>query len=628
VLLLIVIPVIALFSISAFALGRSVRKAILAMKQQSGMPFVPGAATFSDFVTITGFGLTIAGIVMGWYTVKLQNEKSAIEMKLKTLADDNSNTAQQLQRMRANTSQDFAHDVDLHLESPVRGTELLQSTMPELYWRYTKHSQGVDYIVEVVKLVHRTSSWKMVKVASSCQFSDYPICRFHATNPNGQFSYIPGPSGAPMELTEDTQGEYLWRVIPITSSSKDGDIELTRISDWSEFTRFSVYWDGNERNVIGSPHRTDNTPANKANVNYRIWKTKTVLVGTTYSDNVHFSTMFNGQPRGHDIDIAKLLIEGCIRATGPSSILFDPDRCKDAAESYHSVSTELQDAKDRSNPYHFGSTESQDAKDGSKSTLHMQIIPYQNVDLGLRALERREIDMFIGSLTRAIERQNDRVTFTDGYYSFKTKLYVPSYQYEETLSDWIMTPHTVGVIGNSTNHWLASAMAADPALSGRVSVVAFQSFGDLKMAFERREIGSVVIDSVLGDELEGARALDLDDTQAWKSFHDRLGTNKEEFAIAVARDSAVMRPSALQKMLSAVWRVLDPAYGLDDRNDESFYKALQEALRSTSVQDEFFDLRKSNHVPLGELAIDDSVGPKETQCMNQVNAGTAVECRP
>jgi hypothetical protein len=224
--------------------------------------------------------------------------------------------------------------------------------------------------------------------------------------------------------------------------------------------------------------------------------------------------------------------------------------------------------------------------------LHVRVRPFQSVNAGLAALARKEIDVFIGSVTKAVERENDKVLFTDGYYPFASALYVHSIRERERFSQWTKVPRLLGVIQDSTNHWLASALASDSEFETKLSVVTFPSYSTLKEAFERQQVDGVLVDSVLGEDMPDAVEVDgLDKTEAWKEYHERIGYKEEEFAIAVASDPHHEKEGAWYQLFNRMRKL----FGAEQPEDnDSLYDPLQDALRSPSIHKLLPELRKRN----------------------------------
>lgn len=528
---------------------------------------------FSDWVSFAGFGLTIVGVAISWYTVTLQNEKATLEAMIKDLTDQAGTVQQQIQTA-ARKPEDFATDVDIHLTAPIRDIGIIGARV-NFEWNYTKHNDHLSYVIE---LLREDRPWlpanDSVLEPDKCDFSQYRSCRFYATAPTSQHSQLP------LAKLPGGDGEYLWRVVPVKAKSPSlilpGD-EDNLVSEWSEYGSFSFY----------------------PSLMSRMTHTGRVILGTTYSDNVHFSSIdASGNHRGHDVDLLRILVEGCLAIVSTESITFDDNRCTKTTAAYL-------DSEDK-DPGEFILALRQ-----SSPSLTVEIKAFPTVSEGLEAVSRKEVDAFVGSLTKAKERENDAVVFTDGYYDFVTELYAHSVQPGETLTDWLTVDRRMGVIDNSTNHWLATLLTAEEPFQNKLSVVAFASFPALQSAFERRQVDGILIDDVLCQDLISPDACTkhkfesqdiwpvsgLNRTEAWASYYKRLGYDydKEQFAIAVATDKAQAPPSRL-RALDTLFNTTLVRFG-GDAPQTGLYEPLQLALHSPQLVSIRSLLRTSNRLP-------------------------------
>lgn len=512
-------------------------------------------AKFSDFVTFTGFGLTVAGVFLSWYTVNLQTRKTALEAQIKDLSEHNAAQQQKLREASNREQQEFAHDVDLHLEFPTNNVSVIKEPFPDLQWRYSKHTDRINYLIELVK-VESANLEESHEITDSCDFEQYRSCLFYATDPNAQQTEV----SVSLSLTKPLEGSFLWRVVPAKSppSSAHGTT-VDMISEWSEFASFSVY----------------------STLFQRI-KHRTVLVGTTFADNEHFSTVDSqGKPSGHDIDLIKLLVEGCIVIIPDKKELrYEPLLCDAAAAAYRQHKA-------------WEHTES--------GSLHVAIKPFPSLDAGLAALTRKEIDVFIGSVTKAVERENETILFTDGYCRFQSSLYAHTVKGEDDLEQWAKANRKIGVIQNTTNHWLATALISDDLFQTKLSIVAFPSFASLKSAFEKHTVDAVLIDSILGELHKWKRLRGLERTAAWTRYYDRIGFDAEQFAIAVADDGHRSKETTSRRIAGYLRKL----FSLPDKSadSDSLYSPIERALQSVAIQQTLPALRQQNHLPVADLQV-------------------------
>jgi hypothetical protein len=224
---------------------------------------------------------------------------------------------------------------------------------------------------------------------------------------------------------------------------------------------------------------------------------------------------------------------------------------------------------------------------------------FPTVEAGLAAVRRKEVDVFIGAVTKAAEREKEGLRFTDGYYTFRSALYAHDRQ---SLEDWAQIPRSIGVIANSTNHWLATALSGEASFGSNLTITAFPSYWALKNSFEDREIDGLLIDSVLGNELLQTKDVGsatshykltgLEQTSAWQEYYKRLGYESEEFAIAIASEH---RPgSAWRSFIKGFFYL--PADEENVSGSQDLYNPLEAALESPEIQFILPALRQVNCV--------------------------------
>jgi ABC-type amino acid transport substrate-binding protein len=567
---------------------------------------------FSEWVSFAGFGLTIVGVSISWYTISQQNQKAVLETRIKELTDQVSATQQRLQ-FASHEHDNFAPDVDIHLTAPIRDSSLVGSRIT-FEWVFAQHTAMLSYLIELLKVdsdPHLPLRPRTGEESSHCDFSRYRSCMFYASASNSERSELL------LTNIPESEGHYLWRVVPAKKrsvSTRAEDAENV-VSDWSEYGSFSYH-----RSLLN-----------------RVTATKNVLVGTTYSDNVNFSSLDpNGEHVGHDVDLVQLLVEGCL-LINRDVVTFHDAGCQDAVADYKSfvdncrreassVGTTRRTNVDRGSCREANEQyeNKQRLRRGEPGRLTVRFKPFPTVGAGLEALSRKEIDLFIGSLTKAQDRENDAVVLTDGYYPFRSKLCAHTVQEAANLKKWLASPRRIGVINNSTNHWFATLLSAETGFENKISVVAFDSFPLLQSAFEEREVDAVLVDGVLLPELlepdqsavqTNSQAKNhtltnqdvwvikgLEDTSASKSYHARLGSEGEEFSIAVATDREKTDKSFFRP-------VKDLAFNFDlvrlenPDTQMSLYEPLQLALHSYQVVSIRSVLREANNLPPPDTAI-------------------------
>lgn len=494
----------------------------------------------SDFVGLGGFSLSMLAIAIGWYSIVLQTRKNALEQESRDLAAKIADKQQQIElnlgRLKVKQS-----DEAIHLQTPSRDAQLI-GTHVDLEWNYSGHSPFLTYVVEIMNKNQSSLDEYGADKTKLCRLTQYRACSFVATDPAGQHSQIFS------EQVGRLAGSYLWRVVPARRSSTGEDMyDSDRISDWSQYRAFSIF----------------------PTIRDRVMKSKRVLVGTTYTEDVRFSTLGSGgQAEGHDIDLIRILVEGCLTANDALYTLdFDQDACRNTIDQY----LQLGRYELRTRP----------------GQVRVSVKPFISVGEGLEVLGRREVDLFIGSLTKAKKRQHGPIMFTDGYFTFETKLYARKETGEQELSRWARRKPKLGVISKSSNYWLATLLEREKSLKNQITVVTFDTYPALEEAFDRGEVGGALLDDVLGQELHDATPLTgLRDTAAWASYHedeDSLGLPREEFAIAVVLDKDDRLDANRTGTFDRLKHLLSPRSD-DFISSASLYSQVQQALASDDVR--------------------------------------------
>jgi hypothetical protein len=284
------------------------------------------------------------------------------------------------------------------------------------------------------------------------------------------------------------------------------------LSDWSEFGSFSIY-----------PSEAD-----------RLLE-EGVLVGTVYT-NPNFSTVDeHGHASGHDIDLVRLLVWGCLKVNADEhTVAYDEELCSAATSLYATVAKQLVATRRAPVSATLVRQEALDIQDDwikkasaadPRRRIKIRIRSFPNLETALLELSRKQIDILIGSITKALKRLSDNgnIRFTDGYYSFTTRLYARegSAQRAAQWTDWLGTSRKVGVISNSTNHWLANSLSEEAGVEQLdLKVVPFDTFSQLEEPFDRNDIDGLLIDNLLSDaQLKRTVPLSgIEDTAAWRHY--------------------------------------------------------------------------------------------------------------
>src|SRR5579885_2284755 len=484
-------------------------------------PVAADKATFSDFMSVSGFLCTIIAIGVTWFGIHTETEKNRLDHEKyelqQTIADDQ-------QQIDANTLRlkDLQTDKDsIKLLAPARDAQIIDSH------------------------IDRENKFNLqpYRGKGQCDLMRHTWCLFPASDPAAERSRVnpfsldnPHSGDSRIAAKDHWTGAFLWRVIAIRPgrpATGDLQVEETRLSDWSEYSRFTIYPTLEERR-----------------------RQQGVLVATSYSQDAGFSRLGeSGEPEGHDIDLIRTLVSGCL-VPGSGSYRSVSKRCRAAAQ----------------------------ASPPKDPNIHFRA--YATIADGLNAVLRKEADLFIGSLTRARSREHSgAVLFTPGYYPFRTRLYVKKDRFSRLdFSEWLRARPTLGVIDGSSNQWLATLLADEKDVKDRLTVATFPSFPGLEHAFDTGEVDGILVDDTLERNMADARQLDGIESvgSAWETYHQDLryvGYPREEFAIAVASGTdhdGSCPPYGLAALLHPFART---------DGVSSFYCQLCDALRDPDVQD-------------------------------------------
>jgi ABC-type amino acid transport substrate-binding protein len=359
---------------------------------------------------------------------------------------------------------------------------------------------------------------------------------------NGPIKFIAsdpgsGSSRIPANLDHELQsGSYSWRVAPIRAGSNvsPGANDTELLSDWSELSSFNIH-----KSVLD-----------------RIMQTHEVRVGTNFEQDTHFSSRDeNGYEVGFDISLIRTLVEGCLRL-GQLGIEYDASNCARAIEAAQEEGFENEVASSvcRSSP---------DTKN-----LCVRFVPVGSWGGWQSILKRKEIDLFIGSVTRAAARERAGIVFTDGYLNYQTKLYAHKTDLTgrpALLSTWLTKDRVVGVIASSTNAYLLDHLLQEDH-KNNIKEITYTSYPALESAMERGELDGIIIDDtfVSNSHTDWVSLPDLAKTQAWITYtSEYIGSSPED------------RKSPEQIAIATVREETDASRGL--------YSALQAALKDKEI---------------------------------------------
>lgn len=368
----------------------------------------------------------------------------------------------------------------------------------DLAWEYKDHSRFVNYLVQYMQLSGGSSDVPGCGSVKAGQLSTYP-----ATDPAGQRSRLPNVTS--LELCP---GTYYWRVLPVGFTTTSPSNFEAKLSDWSAFESFTV----------------------DSSIKQRIRRTGRIRVGTNFLQDTQFSRRGeNGIPEGYDIDLITVIVEGCLALdegatnTKRGPPVFNLDQCNKAVDAWVQNPTQAKDI----------------LKEVGK--IKVDFVPITTFGGWPESLQKKEIDMFIGTATKAQAREQGDIRFSDGYYDFRTEVVVKANDPCNDVDCLVKIKSRVGVIQDTTNYKLAELLKEGT--KDRVEVVPFLSFPALENALDEGDIRAMIIDSILADpmisdcdfrELPGLEKAHF----AWQRYREYIGSQgHEKFGIAVALDS-------------------------------------------------------------------------------------------
>jgi ABC-type amino acid transport substrate-binding protein len=282
------------------------------------------------------------------------------------------------------------------------------------------------------------------------------------------------------------------------------------LSDWSAFASFAIY---------GSQAA-------------RIWSTKAVRVGLDIGQGTAFAQRSSdGTIRGLEISLIYTLIEGCLRFDqNDHTLQYNREACK----SYISG---------KQHPLVVTSRNHNCVANGTHPCV--SFVPIEKWGSYPAAVKRKEVDLFLGTATRAGERERSGLRFTSGYFPIETEIYGHAQDVATrslNLSQWLTRDRSVGAISGSTNAYVLDKLIKEVGSSaaGRppfLSKVEFDSFPSMEAAMDKGEIDGVIIDDSFVQRKDWVRISGLKDKAAWHSYlSGYVHADREEYAIAVAID--------------------------------------------------------------------------------------------
>jgi ABC-type amino acid transport substrate-binding protein len=334
---------------------------------------------------------------------------------------------------------------------------------------------------------------------------------FVATDPNSMTSRIPADVAETL-----SPGMYSWRVAPVGINSR---LHSADPLQWSAFGSFTV-----DRSILE-----------------RIRRTNHIRVGTNFAQDSPFSRLGNEwQELGFDIELIRTLIEGCTRLE-KGAIVYRAADC----DRYLS-------AVPHPKPPCIG------------DHLCVQFVPVGRWGDWKSRLSSKDIDLFVGGITRADAREGKGIQFTTGYLTYRSKLYKRPERINErtTIAEWTRVPRKVGVIADSTNEELLDKLIASGTFRDlSKSSPPISSFPELERALDNGAVDGIIIDDTFVPKDDNWVSVEIpQDSSGWKAYLDEFiqisrdprTRIREQIAIATVWDT----PQADNSLLTALNQAL------------------------------------------------------------------------
>jgi len=333
-----------------------------------------------------------------------------------------------------------------------------------------------------------------------------------------------------------TPGTYSWRVAPVPAETVVNDDvqkdDLNRLSDWSDYGSFTLF-----------PSLIE-----------RVASTHVIRVGTNLEQDTRFSRRgHDGRVTGFDINLIHTMVEQCLafdKTTSPPALSFDRDQCGRYIQTLATREQLIAPAPPCP----------------SSAPLCITLVPIQKWGDWQSALKRKEIDLFIGAVTAATDREKSGVLFTPGYLHYNSRIFGHAADVLAAHSDlrsWLASPRKIGVIEFSTNEELLKRLIQDPdlkkrKLAGNLEKKGYPSFPAIEHAMDRGELDAILIDETFVEHDDWKPLDGLRGTWAWhdyeKNYLGRYPDEQVAIAVAVAGDR-----SHLSRQKGDLYSALDDA---------------------------------------------------------------------
>jgi hypothetical protein len=199
-----------------------------------------------------------------------------------------------------------------------------------------------------------------------------------------------------------------------------------------------------------------------------------------------------------------------------------------------------------------------------RDRLCVQFVPVGRWGDWKSRLSSKDIDLFVGGITRADAREGKGIQFTTGYLTYGSRLYKRPDRINErtTIEAWTRIPRKVGVIADSTNEVLLDKLIASGAFRDlSKSRPPIGSFPELERALDSGSVDGIIIDDTFVPKDDNWVAVEIpDDSRGRKAYLNefiQISSNsqtriREQIAIATVWDA----PHADNSLLTALNQAL------------------------------------------------------------------------
>lgn len=464
-----------------------------------------------DLIGLAALAATAIAIFYGVRDASLQATKESLTSETRQLREQVATQLEQIGQQGERIQTLETRQTVPQLIRPGADANLIGHHV-DLAWEYRGHTSFVNYLVQFMRLPTAVNAANTDPRCQDVQTGTL-LKLYPATDPGGRRSRLPYEIGK-----ELCPGTYYWRVLPVGFTNTSPSDLQARLSDWSAFASFTVY----------------------STIKERIFENSEVLVGTNFVQDTQFSRRgFNGRAEGYDIDLITLIVEGCLdpgkkipnndKAPSYTTPIYNHDRCSSAVTTY------LQHCENDQNQITV-----EEMLNGVKK-LNARIVPITDFGDWAGRLQKKEIDMFIGTATKAEAREQGDIRFSAGYFSYRTMVVVKANDPCDKIACLVGSSIRIGVIQGTTNHKLAELLKEET--KDRMEIVPFPSFPALENALDDGDVRAIIIDSILTEPMIAAgdfRDLPgIEKEKAWTRYMNEYihGEDKEEFGVAIALDS-------------------------------------------------------------------------------------------